>query len=103
MTVTSLARDVDHPITRIVRPEIEAGSGSITSRFGSPQASLARLGVNPCLAIFSPRCVQSIPPNMSLLYYIRITIAWPSGERRTMGVTRVLPDRQGDSLSSVVG
>jgi hypothetical protein len=103
MTVTSLARDVDHPIARIVRPEIEAGSGSITSRFGSPQAPLARLGVKACLAMYSPRCVQSIPSNMSLMYYIRITLAWSSGERRTMGVTRVLPDRQGDSLSSAVG
>lgn len=71
--MTTLARVIDQPTTRIVRPDTEDGSGSITSRFGSFQASPARSGVSPCLAMYSPRWLQSISPTITQLYYDRNT------------------------------
>ena len=71
--MTTLARVIDQPTTRIVRPETEDGSGSITSRFGSFQASSARSGVSPCLAMYSPRWLQSISSTITQLYYDRNT------------------------------
>ena len=72
--MSSLARVIDQPTTRIVRPETEDGSGSITSRSGSFQASSASSGVSPCLAMYSPRWLQSISPTtITQLYYGRIT------------------------------
>lgn len=65
MTVTSPGNPSDHPMTRIVSPLIDAGSGAMSNLFGSFHASFAICGVTPCLRRYSPRCNQSGNSSMS--------------------------------------
>ncbi len=41
----------DQPMIRIVLPDTDAGSGSMTNLLGSAKASSATSGVSPCLAM----------------------------------------------------
>ena len=49
----------DQKIVRAARPDLLAGSGVMTTRSGSSSASLAQAGWMLCLAMYSPRSLQS--------------------------------------------
>jgi len=51
ITVTNIVIEDAQPMTRLVLPDTEAGSGSMTNLLGSAKASSATSGVSPCLAM----------------------------------------------------